>query len=361
MRAVVLVGGEGTRLRPVTLTTPKPLLPIANQPFIERQLEWLAGHGVDDVVLALGYRADVFDAHFPDGRFGDIRLHYKVEPEPLGTAGAIKFAAGHIDERFLVCNGDILTSLDLRAMVAFHDERGAEATISLSEVEDPSAFGVVPTHADGGVIAFVEKPPRDRAPTRWINAGTYVLEPGFLDRIPPRLNVSIERETFPRMLERPGQLFGYKSDSYWLDIGTPQKYLQAQADVLAGALRGAGSAPVAGAVQSTSGVWVQGDAQVDSGASVDGPSLLGEGVQIGAGAKVERSVIGAGATVGRDSRVERSVLLAGAQVGDDVTVVDSVVGPGARIESSAVLNDFTIVGARVVVAPGTRLSAAKVG
>jgi NDP-sugar pyrophosphorylase family protein len=284
-----------------------------------------------------------------------------VEPEPLGTAGAIKFAAGHIDERFVVCNGDILTSLDLRAMVAFHDERGAEATISLSEVDDPSAFGVVPTHADGGVIAFVEKPPRDRAPTRWINAGTYVLEPGFLDRIPPRLNVSIERETFPRMLERPGQLFGYQSDAYWLDIGTPQKYLQAQADVLAGALGDAGSAPVAGAVRSTSGVWVQGDAHVDSGAAVDGPSLLGEGASVSAGAKVEGSVIGAGARVGRDSRVERSVLLAGAEVGDDVTVLDSVIGAGARIERGAVLNDYTIVGAREVVAPGTRLSAAKVG
>jgi mannose-1-phosphate guanylyltransferase len=361
MKAVVLVGGEGTRLRPVTLTTPKPLLPIANQPFIERQLTWLAAHGVDDVVLALGYRADAFDAHFPDGRFGDIRLHYKVEPEALGTAGAIKFAAGHIEERFVVCNGDILTSLDLRAMVAFHDERGAEATISLSEVDDPSAFGVVPTHPDGGVIAFVEKPPRDRAPTRWINAGTYVLEPGFLDRIPPRLNVSIERETFPRMLERPGQLFGYQSDAYWLDIGTPQKYLQAQADVLAGALGDADSAPVAGAVRSTSGVWVQGDAHVDNAAAVDGPSLLGEGANIAAGAKVERSVIGAGATVGRDSRVERSVLLAGAQVRDDVTVLDSIIGAGAQIERGAVLNDFTIVGANEVVAPGTRLSAAKVG
>jgi NDP-sugar pyrophosphorylase family protein len=361
MKAVVLVGGEGTRLRPVTLTTPKPLLPIANQPFIERQLTWLAEAGVDDVVLALGYRADVFDAHFPDGRFGDVRLHYKVEPEPLGTAGAIKFAAGHIDERFVVCNGDILTALELRAMVDFHDARGAEATISLSEVEDPSAFGVVPTHADGGVIAFVEKPPRDRAPTRWINAGTYVLEPGFLDRIPPRLNVSIERETFPRMLERPGQLFGYKSDAYWLDIGTPQKYLQAQADVLAGALGDPGRPPVAGAVQSSSGVWVQGDVYIDGGAGVDGPSLLGDGARVAAGAKVVRSVIGPGASVGRDSRVERSVLLAGARVDDDVSVVDSVVGAGAHVRRGAVLADFTIVGAHADVAPGTRLSAAKVG
>jgi NDP-sugar pyrophosphorylase family protein len=245
-------------------------------------------------------------------------------------------------------------------MVAFHDERGAEATISLSEVEDPSAFGVVPTHPDGGVIAFVEKPPRDRAPTRWINGGTYVLEPSFLDRIPPRLNVSIERETFPRMLERPGLLFGYKSDAYWLDIGTPQKYVQAQADVLAGRLDGPAVPPVPGATQTAAGVWVQGDVHVDDGAAVDGPSLLGDGARVAAGAKIVRSVMGPGTSVGRDSRVERSVLLAGAQVGDDVTVLDSVIGPGAHLERGAVLADYTIVGARAIVAPGTRLSAAKV-
>jgi NDP-sugar pyrophosphorylase family protein len=357
MKAVVLVGGEGTRLRPVTLTTPKPLLPIANQPFIERQLTWLAGHGVDDVVLSLGYRADAFERHFPDGRFGDITLRYKVEDEPLGTAGAIKFAADGIDERFLVCNGDILTALDLRAMVEFHDARNAEATISLSEVEDPSAFGVVPTHDDGSVIAFVEKPPADRAPSRWINGGTYVLEPSFLERIPPRLNVSIERETFPRMLERPGLLYGYKSDAYWLDIGTPQKYLQAQADVLAGCI---GATPVDGAIESTPTVWVQGTPEIERGAVVDGPSLVGDGTVIAPGAKVVRSVLGAGVRVGRDTRIERSVVLDGATIGDDVTVLDAVVGPNAVLERSAVLGEYTLVGADATVAAGTRLSGAKV-
>jgi NDP-sugar pyrophosphorylase family protein len=244
MKAVVLVGGEGTRLRPLTLSTPKPLLPIANQAFLERQLGWLAGYGVDEVVLSMGYLPDAFHSQFAHDHagedvFGDIKVRYAVEDEPLGTAGAIRFAAEGMTERFIVCNGDVLTDLDLSEMVRFHDERDSQATISLTQVEDPSAFGVVPTRADGQVIAFVEKPAPGKAPSNWINAGTYVLEPAFLDRIPPRLNVSIERETFPRMLAEPRGLYGYAAAGYWLDIGTPAKYLQAHADVLGGRLAAA--------------------------------------------------------------------------------------------------------------------------
>ena len=210
----MLVGGEGTRLRPLTLTTPKPLLPVANQVFLDRQLSWLAAHGVDEVALSLGYLPDAFQARFPDGRFVDdagrvVHLVYAVEPVPLGTAGAVRFAAGHldVDERIVVCNGDVLTGLDLGALVAFHDDRDAEATIHLAQVGDPSAFGVVPTFGDGEVKAFVEKPPPGCAPTDWINAGTYVLEPSIFERIPAGLCVSIERETFPRLLEQRGRLF----------------------------------------------------------------------------------------------------------------------------------------------------------
>jgi NDP-sugar pyrophosphorylase family protein len=357
MKAVVLVGGEGTRLRPVTLTTPKPLLPIANQPFIERQLEWLAGHGVDEVVLSLGFLADAFERHFPEGRFGNVRLRYRVEDEPLGTAGAIKYAAEGIDERFIVCNGDILTALDLGAMVSFHDERGAEATISLSEVEDPSAFGVVPTRPDGRVLAFVEKPPKRRAPTRWINAGTYVLEPQFLERVPPRLQVSVERETFPRLLEERGNLFGFKSTSYWLDIGTPQKYLQAQTDVLAGCV---GLPPAPGAIERDPGVWAQGDVFVDDAAAVKGACLFGDGARLVGSAAMTDSVLGRDVTVDSDARLDDSVVLAGAVVGEGVTLDDTIVGPGAVLEPGAVLTNFTIVGAGATVRAGTHLSAAKV-
>ncbi|MBV8951921.1 MAG: NDP-sugar synthase [Actinobacteria bacterium] len=329
MKAIVLVGGEGTRLRPLTYHTPKPLLPIANVPFLERQLTWLARHGIDEAVLSLGYMPDAFEAHFAARRFGDMAIRWVVEKEPLGTAGGIRFAAEGIEERVVVCNGDVLTDLDVTGLVRFHDERSAEATIALTRVEDPSAFGVVPTRDDGEVVAFVEKPPAGHAPTDWINAGTYVLEPSVLHRIPPRLTVSIERETFPRMLDSPRRLFAQHSDAYWLDIGTPRKYAEAQADVLAGKL---GLPPAPGARETSAGTWVQGDVRIDPDARLRGPVLLGAGSRIAAGADVAESVVGPGATVEAGARVLRSVLLPGARVAADDKAVDVVVAPDARLE-----------------------------
>jgi mannose-1-phosphate guanylyltransferase len=362
VKAVVLVGGEGTRLRPLTFTTPKPLLPIANQPHLERQLAWLASHGVDEVVLSMGYLPDAFHQQFTrDGSghdvFGDVVLRYAVEDEPLGTAGAIRFAAEGIDERVIVCNGDVLTSLDLSAMVRFHDEHGAEATISLTQVEDPSAFGVVPTQADGGVIAFVEKPPPGKAPSNWINAGTYVLEPAFLRRIPPRLNVSVERETFPRMLAEPGLLFGYRSDAYWLDIGTPQKYLEAHADALAGRLS---HPPAPGAREVESGVWMQGDATIEPEAHVEAPVLIGDGARIEAGARVRASVLGTAAVVEARSELDGAVLHSGARVSHGGSVRDSVVGAYAVLKPDVSLAAETIIGAGVTIPAGTRISGGRV-
>jgi NDP-sugar pyrophosphorylase family protein len=334
VKAVVLAGGEGTRLRPLTYTTPKPLLPIANRPFLEHQLAWLAGHGVDEVVLSLGYRPDAFAGRFPDGAFypgtprtpgAGVRLRYAVEPEPLGTAGAIRFAASGLGRgRLIVCNGDILTDLDLSALVRFHTERGAEATIALTRVEDPSAFGVVPTDEAGRVLGFVEKPAPGAAPTDWVNAGTYVLEASVLEAIPDGRAVSIERETFPGLLEQGRSLYAMPSPAYWLDIGTPAKYLQANADLLAG--RAMLAAP---------------DSDVDPGADVTG------------------SVVGARAEVGKGARVLRSVLLEGARVGPGAEVADSVIGAGASVGDGAVVKDLSIVGPGAEVAAGARLAGAR--
>jgi mannose-1-phosphate guanylyltransferase len=359
VRAIVLVGGEGTRLRPLTYTTPKPLLPIANQPFLERQLTWLDRHGINEVVLSLGYLPDAFAARFPNDRFGNLSLRYAVEDEPLGTAGGIRYAAevAGIDDRFVVCNGDVLTTIDLTEMVGFHDAQGAEATIHLCRVDDPSAFGVVPTRADGEVMAFVEKPPPGRVPSHWINAGTYVLEPSVLDRIPPRLTVSIERETFPRMLDRHGRLFALQSSAYWIDIGTPAKYLEAHADVLTGAL---GAVPAPGAVERSPGVWTQGSASIASDALVESPVLLGPDVSIASGAHVSRAVLGAGCSVDKGGRVVRSVMLEGACVARDASALDAVIGSEAMLEDGAVAADGTIIGASAVVAAGSRLSGARV-
>ena len=337
MRAIVLVGGEGTRLRPLTYTTPKPLLPIANQAFLERQLTWLDRHGIDEVVLSLGYLPDAFAAWFPDDRFGNLTLRYAVEDEPLGTAGGIRYAAdvAGIDERFVVCNGDVLTTIDLTDMVAFHDAHGAEATIHLCRVDDPSAFGVVPTRSDGEVMAFVEKPPPGRVPSHWINAGTYVLEPSVLNRIPPRLTVSVERETFPRMLDRRGRLFALQSDAYWIDIGTPEKYLQVHRDILRGHF------PVDLLAERKTEGWIHPGAHVDRGAHLEGPFFVGPGCRLEAGARV-----------GPDSTLVADVVLsAGASVRDAVLWKGCHLGEGASVEG-ALLASHCRVGRSAVVGPG---------
>jgi NDP-sugar pyrophosphorylase family protein len=353
MKAVVLVGGEGTRLRPLTFTTPKPLLPVANQVFLERQLSWLAAHGVDEVALSLGYLPDAFRARFPEGRFVDganreVRLVYAVEPVPLGTAGAVRFAAEHlgVGERIVVCNGDVLTGLDLGALVSFHDGRQAEATIHLARVDDPSAFGVVPTFADGEVKAFVEKPPRGAAPTDWINAGTYVLEPSILERIPAGLCVSIERETFPRLLEQRGRLFAMPSDAYWIDIGTPDQYLQVHADLLAGRL---GPCPVPGAHEAAPGIWIQGDATPEG---LGAPVLVGPDCRIEGDARVSGSVLGAAVRVAPGAVVAQSVLHDDVTVAAGARVRDSIIGTGAVIGADAEVVDRSIVGANAVVELG---------
>lgn len=359
MKAVVLVGGEGTRLRPLTSTTPKPLLPIAGRPLVERQLVWLAAHGVDEVVLSLGYLPDAFVEHFPGDRFASMRLTYAVEREPLGTAGAIRFAAEHagIDERFVVCNGDVLTTLDLGAFVDFHVERGATATIHLSQVEDPSALGVVPTYPDGEVKAFIEKPAPGTAPTNWINAGTYVLEPEVLGRIPPAIATSIERETFPRLLEDRGRVYALATDDYWLDVGTPEKYLEAHADVLAGRM---GSPPVPDAREEAPGVWVQGEVDLAAEAWLEAPVLIGAGVAVAAGARVASSTLGPGASVGPDAVVDHSVLLAGARLARGALVRASILGIDASVEEGAAVLDFSIVGAGARVPASTTIAGGRV-
>lgn len=357
MKAVVLVGGQGTRLRPLTTTTPKPLLPIANVAFLERQLAWLDAAGVTEVVLSLGYLPDAFLAHFPEGRFGNMALRYAVEEEPLGTAGGIRFAAEGIDERIVVCNGDVLTALDLPGLVRFHEAREAEATIALTQVKDPSAFGVVPTTSEGAVVAFVEKPPADKAPTNWINAGTYILEPSVLERIPLGITTSIERETFPRMLDDHRALFAMQSDAYWLDIGTPDKYLQAHHDLLTGALDGA---PASDAIELSPGIWVQGEVMIHAGAHVQPPVLLGPGCEIAEGARVEASVLGPRCYIGADARVRRSVLLTNVHVGAGAESDDAIFGAGSAIGPDAMAVDQTIVGPSASVAAGSRHSGARI-
>lgn len=353
MKAILLVGGEGTRLRPLTYTTPKPLLPLANRPFVERQIEWLAGHGVTEVVLSLGYRADRFLEHFPNSEHAGVQLSYAVEPEALGTAGGIRFAAGDANERVIVCNGDILTDMDLGELLEFHEFHGADATIALTQVDDPSAFGVVPTREDGKVIAFVEKPPVGQAPTDWINAGTYILEPRVLAMIPERLHVSIEREIFPRLLEQPdGRLFAAHSTAYWLDMGTPDQYLQAHNDLLTGRAHGLMS-------EAGERVWATG-ATVHPSASVHAPSMVGAGTVVDSDCEISASVIGRGCRIGEGAVIEGSVIMENAVVEARARVTDSIVGEQGVVGSGALVADRSIVGPGASVAAQTSLSGVRV-
>jgi mannose-1-phosphate guanylyltransferase len=331
MRAVVLVGGFGTRLRPLTSTIPKPLLPVVDRSIVEHLVGHLASHGVTEVVLALGFAPDSFIDAFADGTCAGIAMRYAVEPEPLDTAGAIKFAAeaAGIDDTFIVGNGDILSDVDLTALVAAHKAAGAEGTLHLRSVDDPSAFGVVATDDRGRITQFVEKPAPGTEPSNWINAGCYVLEPSVLSRIDAGRKVSIERETFPAMVA-DGGLLGVLDDCYWLDTGRPEQYLQANLDLLDGARPSLGvrngidaTAAVAADAAVTRSV-VRSNAIIDSGATITNSVIL-DGAHIESGATITDSVIGPRSTVGRDSSLTDVVTGLSATIEPNTTLVSTKV------------------------------------
>jgi mannose-1-phosphate guanylyltransferase len=355
VRAIVLVGGEGTRLRPLTLAIPKQLLPVAEVPLIERVLAHLAEHGVTEAVLSMGYQPDAFFDAFPGDRCAGVHLLYAVEPEPLDTAGAIRFAAvtaDVTDETILVINGDVLTDLDVTALIGFHRANDAEATIALTRVDDPSSFGVVPTDDCGRVTAFVEKPPPGEAPTDLINAGTYVIEQSVIDRIPAGRRASVERETFPAIVEE-GRLYALASEGYWLDTGTPAKYLEANLDLL-----DRDGPPAPGARARTPGLWSLGAPIVDG--ELVAPVLVGDAAFIAANARVSRSVIGAGSRVAAGATVEGSVLLPGAAIAAGAVVRGSIVGAGGMVGEDARVVGASVIGCRAAVAAGATVDGERV-
>ena len=325
MRAVVLVGGEGTRLRPLTETIPKPLLPLMDRASLDQVLDHLAGHGVHEVVLSSSYLESTFHA-FIESRHGDPSIAWITETEPLGTGGAIVNALPELDddEPFFALNGDILTDLNLTEMLHFHRGRGAVATIALTHVDDARPFGLVPTEPDGRVIEFREKPaelmPGD------INAGTYVLEPSALRSWPRGENLSIERQIFPSLVAEGRPLYGFLSDAYWLDLGTPEKYLQAHVDILEGRVRDqpAYAAP-----------WVAPTASVDLRAHLGRWVVVGEGARIGPEAQIDDSVLHPGAVVEEGARVAGSILGPRARAGAGATVSASTLAEGASVAAGS--------------------------
>jgi len=323
VKAVILVGGFGTRLRPLTLSVPKQMLPVGGVTMLERVVEHLGSVGVEEAVLSLGYQPEAFLREFPDGECAGVRLRYAVEPEPLDTGGAIAFAAREagIDDRFIALNGDVLTDLDVADLWRRHIEFGGRGTIALTAVDDPSRYGVVPLDDDGRVEAFIEKPDPGTAPTNWINAGTYVLESDVIDLIPVGGRVSIEREVFPSLVGE-GSLFGVASSAYWIDAGTPEAYLQAHLDLLDG-------------VRGTFEVAVDDSCRLD------------------VGAEVKRSVIGAGAIVAAGAKVVDSVVMEGARVSAGAVVSRSLIGARSVVGEACELTDLSIVGFDEDVPAGT--------
>lgn len=325
MQAIVLVGGEGTRLRPLTATVPKPALTLVDRPFLAYMIEWLAGHGVNEVVLACGFLPDVLrEALVGEEERAGVSIRFVVEPERRGTAGAIRHAADelgdNLDDRFLALNGDVLTDLDLGALMRAHAEGAASATLGLHPVEDSSAYGLVRSDDDGAVREFLEKT-GERAPGE-INAGMYVLERSVLDLIPPGEEVSIEHDVFPRLVGEG--LRGLRLDGYWMDIGTPERYLQASWDIL--------ERRVKTLVEPTgASMLVAADAVVADGASVGPRAVLGPGCSVAAGVTVSDSVLLGGCEVGEGATVRGSILSAGVQVAPGATVEGAVAGADERV------------------------------
>jgi mannose-1-phosphate guanylyltransferase len=355
MQAVILVGGEGTRLRPLTSTVPKPVVALVDRPMMAYMFEWLHGHGVDDVIMSCGFKATKVRDVLGDGSRYGIALRFVEEPDPRGTAGALKFAEEFLQDRFLMLNGDVLTDLDLSAQLAQHEATGATGTLALVPVADPSSYGLVRLRAGGAVQEFLEKPSPDTVlDTNLISAGAYVLERAVLDLIAPDRNVSIEREIWPALVDQG--LYGYvDDDAYWIDVGTPQRYLQATFDILEGNVR-------TGVVAKLGAGYVS----VDPSARLVGravpPAIVGAGCTIAAGAHVgSLAVLGDDVTIGADSVVERAVVLAGAIVGAGCILRDCIVGPGARVGDrsqiigGSMLGEGVIIGADNVIARGARL------
>jgi mannose-1-phosphate guanylyltransferase len=350
MQALILAGGEGTRLRPLTSTIPKPVVPLVGRPFISYMLQWLRGHGVEDAILGCGFMADAVREVLGDGSSLGMRLRYLEEPKPLGTGGALKFAEELLDERFFMLNGDVLTDIDLTAQLEQHERTGARATLALYPVEDPSAYGLVRCGPDGSVSEFIEKPGLDELDTSLINAGVYILERDVLDGMAPAgTNVSIEREVFPALVGNG--LYGYESSGYWMDIGTPDRYLKATYDILEGKV----------STEVGRELGDHGLALVD-GSAVEGrvvaPVLVAAGCSVAPRALVgDRSVLGEGVKISERARVEASVLLEGVAVGAGTTISASIIGPWVSIGEECRIEGGVVVGEGVRIGSGNTLAA----
>jgi mannose-1-phosphate guanylyltransferase len=344
LKAVLLVGGLGTRLRPLTNDRPKSIVPVLNKPVLEHTIAYLKYHGVRDIIITLNYLPEVIEEYFGDGTEFGVKLTYFMEEEPRGTAGAVKNAESYLDGTFFVLNGDVFTDLNLSDMLAYHRKKKATATIALTQVEKPSAYGVVETTDKGKVQRFIEKPPPGTETTNWINAGTYILERDVLDLIPPGCNYMFERGLFPQLVQTGRPVFGYQYKGYWLDMGTPAHYREINRDFMKSRIscmlhKNVSSKPIynkkASSIHKTAVITppvVIGDGcSIGEGVQIIGPAAIGRNSRISDHAVIEDTIIWEGVTVGSRTHVKGCVISSGTVIPDNDTVENSIITPAQTI------------------------------
>ncbi len=354
MKAVILVGGKATRLLPLTCNMPKAMVPVLNTPFLEHVIRHLCRHQIKEIILALGTLAQPIVDYLGDGSQLGVKFIYVIEDTPRGTAGALKNAERYLDGSFLALNGDIFTDLDITAMIEFHRRVKSKATIALTPVDDPTSYGLIETNAEGKVSHFLEKPSREEVTTNMINAGTYVLEPSVLAQIPPQAQVSIERETFPRLLAQGEPVYAYYSPAYWMDMGTAQKYLQLHRDLLGGRSSQYALAP-------GKEVLIGERSNIHPTAQIRGPAIIGADCSIGRQVKlIGPVVIGNGCTILEGSVIEDSVVWRNAHLGPDVSLKSSIVADNCHLNANSsceesVLGDNVTLASHYKLAPGSKI------
>jgi NDP-sugar pyrophosphorylase family protein len=351
MKAILLAGGKGTRLRPLTIHTPKPIVPIFNRPFLHYQLDLLKQvPEIDEAILSLNYQPRRIEEIFGDGGDSGLSIRYVVEPTPLGTAGAVRYAGDSLRESIVVFNGDVLTQVDLAAVIALHRERKAKATIVLTPVENPMAYGLVETDDAGNIRCFLEKPNADEITCDTINAGIYVLEPETFDRIPKDTPWSIERSFFPSLIERCETFVAYVYRGYWIDIGTPDKYRQVHRDIMDARYRAAPFASAAGAA------YIASNARIEPGAVVEGPCFVDEGTVVKAGARIgPYSVVGRQCHIEEHAVLDQAIVWANSRISQEAVVRRSIIGRHCHIGRNAHVSDGVVLGDKSVVTDYSRL------
>ena len=352
MKAIIIAGGLGTRLRPLTYNTPKPIVPVVNRPFIVHQIEHLVKHGVDEIILSLHYLPDEIKKILGDGRQWGIKINYSIEEHPLGTAGAVKNADKFFDSGpMVIFNGDVLTDINISKVVNFHREKAACVTLTLTKVEDPTAFGLILTDKEGRVTRFIEKPSWDMVTAKTINAGIYIVDPSIFEQVPPDKEFSFERQLYPNLLAKGAPVFGYLSEAYWIDIGDPGKYMEAHQAIL----RGEVAVKIFG-TRTDGKIWLGKDVRIDPTVKFAGPSIMGEKVRLAKGTEIkDYAVLADNVFVGENSILDRVIVWKGTRIGSRARLSDCIIGRDCMIDDDVVITQRLVLADGSVVKRGTHL------